>query len=230
MKLYLGGALNRPGLEGIRAATARAILTYHRDFLRDRGGDPALLADAAEASLRVGLLTTGIGDKRDALQALEQARPLPEALARRQPGDLAPRTKLAKCHDQIGFMRLQLDRIDEALAAQRRACDVHPDLVAAYPENRDSRRLLGQGDGNLANAYSISGKWDLARNAYERATRADGARPARPAEHRVPQRSGHDAQQPGPLPREARADAGAADPGPGDPSGPGRVRSGQSLR
>jgi tetratricopeptide (TPR) repeat protein len=169
VKLYVDGTIRAPGLESVRKDVNREILRYYDEFLRQRGNDPALRADAAEASFRVGLLNTEMGDKRDALTALEHASGLFEVIARENPGDLANRRKLAKCHDQIGYMLQQLGRVPEALDAYRRACDVYRGLVAAGPEDPQWRRLLGHGLGNLANTISLSGNKAEARRTYGQA-------------------------------------------------------------
>jgi tetratricopeptide (TPR) repeat protein len=166
LKLYLTNVLNKPGLESTRAEVAREIIRYYRDFLSHRGHDPALRADAAEASLRIGLLTVDSGDKREALRALEEASKLLTAIARDRPGDLELLEKLARCHDQIAQMLQQLGRFDDAIDAHIRASDVYSQLVAADPENLAWKRRVGQELGNLANTYALAGKKEQAQRAY----------------------------------------------------------------
>jgi hypothetical protein len=69
VKLYLGGALNKPGLESVRAEVIRDALAYYRDFLAQRGDDPALRAEAADAALRAGLMFVDQGDKREGIES-----------------------------------------------------------------------------------------------------------------------------------------------------------------
>ncbi len=169
LKFYSGGLLNKPGLETVRAEVAREILQYYREFLREHADDKRLRSDMTEAALRVGYVTSVSGDKRDALDALNQARELLEATIRDQPGDLKTRRELGKCTDQIGFMLQQLGRSDEAVRAHRHACEVYRGLIEADPNDPFWRRLLGHALGNLANAYSVGGNKSEALAAYGQA-------------------------------------------------------------
>ncbi len=168
-KFFSGGLLNKPGLETVRAEIGREILKYYREFLREHADDPRLRADMTEAALRVGYLTSVLGDKRDALDALEQARELLEANVRDQAGDLKQLRELGTCNDQIGFMLQQLGRSVEAISAHRRACEVYRMLIEADPNDPFWRRLLGHAFGNLANAYSFVGNKPEALAAYGQA-------------------------------------------------------------
>ncbi len=49
-RMVVDKTLEKPGLEQVRAEVVRSLLDYYREFLRRRGDDPLLLADAAEAS------------------------------------------------------------------------------------------------------------------------------------------------------------------------------------
>lgn len=169
LKFYSAGLLNKPGLEAVRAEIAREIVQYYREFLREHADDPDLRSDMTEAALRVGYLTSVLGDKRDALDALDQARQLLEASIRDHPDDTKRRRELGKCNDQIGFMLQQLGRSAEALPAHRRACEVYRSLIEADPNDPFRRRLLGHSLGNLANAYSFCGNKSEAFTAYGQA-------------------------------------------------------------
>ena len=70
------------------------------------------------------------------------------------------------CHDQIGYMLLQLGEKAKAILAHRRACDVYRILVAADPKDLQWRRRLGHGLGNLANTISMGGNKEETRLAY----------------------------------------------------------------
>ena len=169
LKFYSDGLLNKPGLETVRAEIAREILPYYREFLREHADDASLRSDMTDAALRVGYLTSALGDKRVALDALEQARELLEATIREHPDDLKKRRELGKCYDQIGFMLDQLGRNALAVPAHRRACEVYRGLIAADPNDPFWRRLLGHGLGNLANAYCLGGNKSEALAAYGQA-------------------------------------------------------------
>jgi tetratricopeptide (TPR) repeat protein len=169
LKFYSDGLLNKPGLETVRAEIAREILQYYREFLREHADDSRLRSEMTEAALRVGYLSSVTGDKRDALDGLNQARELLEATVSDHPDDLTKRRELGRCNDQIGFMLQQLGRSAEAVPAHQRACEVYRELIEAEPKAPFWRRLLGHALGNLANAHSVGGRKSEALAAYTEA-------------------------------------------------------------
>ena len=136
---------------------------------RAGGGDPAPRADAADASFRVGLITTDVGDKRDALAALEHTRDLYEAVLRDRSADQDVRRRLAVCYDKIGAALGALGRTPEALLAHARECDLNRQIVASAPEDLGMRRFLGTSLGMLANAYSMHGDGPHSQQYYREA-------------------------------------------------------------
>jgi tetratricopeptide (TPR) repeat protein len=165
-RMIVNQTLDRPGLEPARAEVVRALLDYYRAFLARHDRDPVLRADAAAASLRVGELTRNVGDKRDALAALNQARSLLEALVRENPGALRSRQDLALCLDLTCGALFALGRGEEAIAAGRAACEAWRRVLAITPGDTNSRLKLGAALGNLANAYTVSGLAAEARATY----------------------------------------------------------------
>ena len=145
------------------------MLAYYRDFVERGGGDPALRSDLAEASFRVALITMDLGDKRDALAALEHARDLYEAVLRDRPADQDVRRRLAVCYDKIGSALGALGRTPEALLAHARECDLNRQIVAAAPEDLGTRRFLGTSLGMLANAYSMQSDGPRSQQYYREA-------------------------------------------------------------
>jgi tetratricopeptide (TPR) repeat protein len=165
-RMIVSRALDRPGLEPVRAETVRALLAYYRGFLARHGHDAALRADAAEASLRVGAIIRYVGDKRLAVAALVQARDLLETLVRERPGAVKPRHDLAECLDLTCGALGDLGRGDEAIAAGRAACDAWTQVLALVPDDVDARRKLGATLGNLANAHIGLNRVEEARAIY----------------------------------------------------------------
>jgi len=165
-RFYEDGLLNKPGLEKARGEFLQDILAYYREFVRRGGRDPALRADLAEASLRLGTMTNFLGDKRDALAALEYARGLFEALAHERPADREVQRKLGTCLHWIGDVLDHLGRAPEAMAVHRRGCDIYRGLIASEPGNHNDRRRLATTLGMLANSYTFQGDHAEARRYY----------------------------------------------------------------
>ncbi len=168
-EFYVGGMLQGPGLEAHRHRFLKDILDYYREFLRQRGDDPSLRADLAEASFRVGSLTAQIGDKRDAVEAFRYAKGLFEGLARGNPADKEARRKLVLCHRQMGSLLDPIGRTAEALATHRANNDLLRSLVASAPNDPEWRRLLGSSLGSLANTHAFRREGAEAVALYEEA-------------------------------------------------------------
>jgi tetratricopeptide (TPR) repeat protein len=165
-RFYVDGLLNKPGMEKYRGEVLRDMLAYYSEFVRQGGNDPTLRRELAEASMRVGYITIDLGDKRDALAALEHSRDLLEGLVRERPRDREVRRRLAVCFDKIGAVLTSLGRAPEAMVAHRRECDLNRELVAIAPEDLLARRYLGTSLGMLANAYLIHGDMSDAKRYY----------------------------------------------------------------
>ena len=168
-EFYLGGLPNGIGLEAARHRAIQDMLGYYREFLRQRGDDPSLRSDLAEASFRVGTLATQFGDKRDALDAFRHARDLFEAIARGDAGNREARRKLALCHRNMGALLETLGRTPEALATHRSNNDLLRSLVASAPGDPEWRRLLGSSLGSLANTHAFRSENAEAVALYEEA-------------------------------------------------------------
>jgi serine/threonine protein kinase len=165
-RMLVSKVLDKPGLEQTRAEVVHSMLDYYREFLRQRGDDAALRADAAKAGFRIGYLSQNQGDKRVALAPLAEARRLYEALVRERPHDVKVGHDFVACLGLIGHLLSELGRNEEALEANRASCDIQRKLINLEPEDPESRRRLGAALGNLANSYLRSGKFDLALSTY----------------------------------------------------------------
>ena len=145
----------RPGLESVRREMFRDLLSYYRDFLRQRRDDPTLQADLAEACFRVGALTTEEGDRADAIEAFRQSESLILAVLRRNPADRGARMRQAQCLDNIARMETELGRLEKALRDHEQASNLFRKLVEEAPQDRDAKRDFAATLGNVANLCSL---------------------------------------------------------------------------
>ena len=74
-----------PGLQSLRKVLLEAAVRYYQTLLREKGNDPALLADLAVAHLRVAQIDHEVDRNTDAINALEAALDVVERLRREAP-------------------------------------------------------------------------------------------------------------------------------------------------
>jgi tetratricopeptide (TPR) repeat protein/tRNA A-37 threonylcarbamoyl transferase component Bud32 len=156
----------RPGLETVHREMFRDLLGYYRDFLRQRGDDPSLRADLAEACYRVACLSTEQGDRADAIEAFRQAESLFQTALDRNPADRDARLKRAACVDHIGRMEAELGHLETAARRHENSSMLLRRLVADHPQDREARRKLAGSLGNLANVRTLLHDFARARLGY----------------------------------------------------------------
>jgi eukaryotic-like serine/threonine-protein kinase len=104
-----------PGVNSVRLLIAEEALTYYQEFLRQRGDDPMLQAEAAEASLHVANLYQMDPKQRHlAPAAYEKALALNRELLRQHPDDPACRIRYACSLTEAGHSQHQSGRTAEA--------------------------------------------------------------------------------------------------------------------
>jgi serine/threonine-protein kinase len=162
--------LNVPGLQPLRKELLDAAQRYYRDFLRERGGDPSVRADAASASFRAGWIDMTIGRQAEALEPLRAATAIYEELARTHPDNVEFRRLAAIGHGSLGLLFSGLDRPDEAMAAHRRALAIREALALAAPGNVLVQNDVARTHRNIGNIHRGAGRpaealaeWEQAR-------------------------------------------------------------------
>jgi serine/threonine-protein kinase len=161
--------LKEQGLHALRQELLEAALGYYRDFLRQRGDDPSLRADAAAAQERVGDIQNELGRFGDALTAYDHALGLIGPLVREHPGD----STVATAQVRIEAGRLQAfggdGRYPEAIAAFERANQLGEALLAAGEGTEDLPEILARTYDSAAFVFRESKRIDDALRASVRA-------------------------------------------------------------
>ena len=167
--------LDVPGLQPLRKELLDAAEEYYRDFLLKRGDDPAVRADAASASFRVGWINQAIGRPGDALGPLSKAEVLYEQLVREYPGNAEYRRLAATGHGAMGLLLPQFGRRDEAIRAHRRALDIRAALAKAEPRNAIAQNDLARTHRNIGDIHRQVGKTNEALAEWDKALAIDQA-------------------------------------------------------
>jgi serine/threonine protein kinase/tetratricopeptide (TPR) repeat protein len=158
-------------------------LAYYEAFALDNDADPAVRAEAGEASLRVGEIQRKLGRPVEAERAYRQAittlqtvvgqvEPLtgPDAQShssRNAPTDVLE--ALAKSYGGLGELLSETSRSDEALQALRRAAELTQALVGATPNTPSGHPVLAARYQRLGTLLRLSGRLSEAEAAYRKA-------------------------------------------------------------
>jgi serine/threonine-protein kinase len=161
--------LKEQGLHALRQELLEAALGYYRDFLRQRGDDPSLRAEAAAAHERVGDILIELGRPGDALAAYDQALALMMPLLRDRPGD----PKLATAQVRLEAGRLQALKeggwYPEALIAFDRVKDIGEELLASAGGTQDLPEILARTYDSATFVFRFTRRTDEALVAALRA-------------------------------------------------------------
>ena len=132
-------------LRDLRRELLTSALDYYKEFVRQRGGDPQLRRELAEAHYRLGEIAGEIGTIAESIAAFEAARSVWRELQASTPDDPSIRAHLAECQLAIG------SRLALRWPASRRpgrpsngARDLLLPLIRLYPDVADYRLDVAQ--------------------------------------------------------------------------------------
>src|SRR5216684_1812003 len=97
--------LDQPGLQPLRSKLLKSALQYYQAFVEERGTDPSLRRDLAEAYRRVGSITSEIGSKDEAQPPLQQAIGLFQTLLEGAPDDEELQSGLARSYQALAYVQ-----------------------------------------------------------------------------------------------------------------------------
>ena len=159
--------LDVPGLQPLRKELLEEAQKYYRGFLKERGDDPAVRAEAASASFRVGWILQTIGRAAEALEPQQRASELYKELARANPGNIEYRRLLATGYGAEGLLLSGLERHQDAIAAHRRALEIREAITRNHPadplsliDEARSHRNIGSVYQQLGRAEDAIAEWD----------------------------------------------------------------------
>ncbi|QDV39643.1 serine/threonine-protein kinase [Tautonia plasticadhaerens] len=161
--------LNVPGLQPLRKELLDAARRYYRDFLRERGDDPAVRAEAASASFRVGWISQGLGEPEEAAGPYRIAADLYEQLARDHPDNVEYRRLLAIAHGAQGLLAGDDERTDEAMAAHRKALEIRKAIAKERPDDALALIDVARTHRNIGKVLRDTGRPDEALAEWDRA-------------------------------------------------------------
>ncbi len=147
--------LNVPGLQPLRKELLEWALKYYQGFLKQRADDPAVQKELATAYTRVAKITADIGSKPDALTAYQEAFKIRTKLLNLEPNNLQLQADMARHHQAVGRLQLQMDDLDAAHNSLQEASSI---LQRVIPQDRDNLELLSGFAGVLTDTGLVAAK------------------------------------------------------------------------
>jgi serine/threonine-protein kinase len=161
--------LNVPGLQPLRKDLLESAHKYYEQFLRDRGTDKTVRAEAAEAWYRLGFVEMEVGTPAKAATVFQEAVAMYEALTRDHPGEPHYPYKLAMALNDLGNQQASLGLLTEALRTEERSLEIRRRVAGENPDVPDYQKELGIGLMNCGNGRRKVGRAEEAIPLYQEA-------------------------------------------------------------
>jgi tetratricopeptide (TPR) repeat protein len=157
---------NIPLMDGVRRSILKRALDFHRGFLEQKSGDPAVRQQAARAFIQVGDIYTKLGDHAEAERAYGQAVKLFQKLHDERPDNAVYAQGLGNAYFHLAGLVRELERLTDAEKACRQALTVQTYLAAKQPQQPDFRRDEARSHNELARILLQEGQVGPAEKAY----------------------------------------------------------------
>jgi len=161
--------LNVPGLQPLRKELLDAARTYYRNFLKERGDDPAVKADAAAALFRVGWVSQIVGEAKESLEHFVRATDLYGELAASDRQNVEYQRRLAMGFGAQGVALEALGRADDGIAAHKKALAIREALLKQNPSDPMSQIDVARTHRNMGGIYRDRNKTQEASVEWEAA-------------------------------------------------------------
>jgi serine/threonine-protein kinase len=158
-----------PGLQPLRKELLESARRYYEDFLRERGEDRSVRAEAAASLFRVASVTALIAKADDALPIYRKAIALYEDLVRAQPDRPDFRSDLSMAHSSFGLLLDGLERDDEAMKEIRKAIELRDRLARDRPDNAHYRADLARSYRHIGDLHRQVGEFAPAEENWNKA-------------------------------------------------------------
>ena len=155
---------HEPRMELVRRDLLEKALHYYERFLGERGDDPSLRLQTAQAFQRSGDIRRLLGQYKEAEQAFNSAIALFEPLTKSAPAVPLYRQDLAAAYVNLGSLLKEMDRQADAAKAYQDASTWQRQLVEqSDPETNEGkvyRQQLAATSHNLAQVQQVQGHPD----------------------------------------------------------------------
>jgi tetratricopeptide (TPR) repeat protein len=136
--------LEEPGMQPLREKLLKLSLPYYRAFAEQKGHDPALQVQLANAYLRWGMITGEIGSRDESKQLLRTAVSHFERLLGAGPTNLDFRIGLARSYQALAYQDIFTDQPQDGFRMARRAAEIWARIVQDRPGDPEPAQSLGR--------------------------------------------------------------------------------------
>jgi serine/threonine protein kinase len=150
--------LDVPGLQPLRKELLESARKYYESFLKQRGEDPAIRAEAAATYYRLAMLTQLIGSKDDAVAHFNKAIDLYGELAHAHSDQPRFQSDLAICYNDLSNLYRISGRTSEAVTIQQKALVIRERLARDRRSGARYKNELAKSYGNLGVLHNEAGR------------------------------------------------------------------------
>jgi eukaryotic-like serine/threonine-protein kinase len=169
-------------LRSLRRELLNNALSYYKKFVNQRGDDPLLQRQLANAYFRVGGITREIDSVSDAITAFRSAQKIWESMTAAEPYNHELRGRLADCHLAIGKLLTSTGDLQGAMTSLNQARDLltplrkdHPDVSSYTTSLADCYLRIGIVQSDLKSIDQALAALEQAKSLQEEVTtRAPG--------------------------------------------------------
>lgn len=161
--------LRVPGMQPLRKELLETALEYYQEFLRNRPANSSSKAELAIAYDRIGVITSQIGSKAEALRASQRGLDLWEQLARDEPATELVQYRLAMALNEVGMSQAELGKTTEALRLFKRARRIWDQHAKDDAHGESFREGRAKTLNNLARLLQSTGEHTQALTAFRQA-------------------------------------------------------------
>jgi serine/threonine protein kinase len=152
---------NSVDMRRLRGGLLKTALGFYREFLRERGSDPELRRELAEAQFRVGRIMREIGTSEETIAAFNASIDIWEELHAAAPSDPELRAHLARSYLALGEQFAHIPDFPRAFTALARSQEILQGLAAEDPSEPSYSVKLAECEKLLGIAEGQGGEPDL---------------------------------------------------------------------
>lgn len=163
--------LNQPGMQPLRDSLLKQALDYYEEFLKERGDDPQLQREVAEAEFFVGRMTETIDSPAEAVAHYERAAGIQRKLAAPISGNQRDEleTALAQTLNALGRAHQNLQQAAAARRYFTEAAALRETIAERRPNDAEAARAFASSLMNLGLLDLATGSDQSAIGQMERA-------------------------------------------------------------
>lgn len=154
--------LKQHGMQDLRQSLLQQALDYYQQFLDQRGEDPTLKREVAEAHYLAGRITLTIASPAEAMEHFLAAAALQEKILEEKPDNSELISEMGDTYNFLGESHLRRADFEEAADYFEKSKDLRSKHAEAEPDDIEAAR-------KLANSYMNLGLVSLFQGDFEQA-------------------------------------------------------------